>query len=251
MTKTVQPVRRDATDLETRAVGERQVRVVISTRNKDRHGDVVIPRGIDLEPYKANPVVLWNHNWNEPIARATDLQVDDDRVVATVQFPEEGISQSSDEAYGRIKAGIINAASIGFMPKEWHWEDDGAGGETWVVDKSELYEFSFVTIPSNRESLIMERALKHEDGSITLSVEDQAELFRRNMALLSLCRDTPAGDPPLELKDGADAESAFNPEPAAADDEVFVPPKQIGAPAEVRRRLANVRVALAKRRRTH
>lgn len=174
-------VRRAAAELETRAVGDREVRVVISTRNKDRHGDIVEPRGIDIRAFRGNPVVLFNHNWNEPVARATNIEVEDERVVATVQFPDAGVSIRADEVYGLIEAGVVNAASIGFMPREWHFEDQG-GEDVWVVDRCELYEFSFVAIPSNRESLILERAFRHDDGSITLSLDDQAALFAANLA---------------------------------------------------------------------
>ena len=51
---------------------ERQVRVIASTPTLDRMGDVVVAEGIRLTAYRANPVILWNHDPGSPIARCTE-----------------------------------------------------------------------------------------------------------------------------------------------------------------------------------
>ena len=132
----------------------RKVKVVISTEAVDRDGDSMSLAGIDTSYYQKNPVVLWNHNHGVPIAKAENLKVENGKMIADAVFPEKGVSPRSDEIYGLIRAGVINTASIGFMPKDFDRMPDGV----WKVTKSELMEFSFVSIPSNREAVIIERA---------------------------------------------------------------------------------------------
>lgn len=171
---------RKSASVQTKQVEDRQVRVIISTANEDRMGDIVVQEGIDLTAYMQNPVVLMSHNWDMPIARALSVEQEGNQLVALVQFPPAGQLAASDTVYAQIKNGLINAASIGFMPKEWTIEDDGA----FRFLESELYEFSFVAVPANREALILERAAKRPDGSIVLNQDDQQDLLARNLAAI-------------------------------------------------------------------
>lgn len=143
-------------------IGDRQIRVIVSTGSVDRHGDIVEVEGIDLGPYRTNPVVLYMHDHRQPIARCSDMAVNGGRLEATVQFPEPGVSAKSDEIYGLIKAGILSAASIGFLPKEWSYMDDKNPWHGRKFTKSEMIEFSFVSVPANAEALVTERSLEDE-----------------------------------------------------------------------------------------
>ena len=145
---------------EVKAIGARQVRVVVSTGDLDREGDIIQPDGIDTKAYKRNPVILFNHrSYEAPIARAESIGVEGGALVATAQFPEQGVSAKSDEIYGLIKAGLINAASIGFIPTEWKFRDEDRSGWGRVFEKCEMTEFSFVSVPANANAIILERSL--------------------------------------------------------------------------------------------
>jgi HK97 family phage prohead protease len=137
-------------------LGDRQVRVVVSTASVDRAGDIVIPGGIDLSAYKANPIVLWNHDPKTPVARCAEIAVKGDSVEALVQFPPEGDDPDADKLYKRIKNGVVNAASIGFDPTQA--EPIKGGGLKYLA--AELMEFSFVSVPANAEALIVARSAK-------------------------------------------------------------------------------------------
>lgn len=149
------PVTKDA---DTNA-DVRPVRVIVSTASVDRMGDIIVQEGIDLSAYRKNPVVLWAHDPDCPVARAPDIGVVGGKLQATAMFPGEGIDEEADYVYGKIKAGIINAASIGFNPVEWEAIDAKQpwGGQKFV--KSEMLEFSFVSIPANKECLVIGRSL--------------------------------------------------------------------------------------------
>lgn len=141
------------------AIGDREARVICSTGDTDRAGDIVVQDGIDLSAYKANPIVLWGHDTDQPIAKATDIGVVDGRLMATVEFPPIGTSAKADEICALVKAGVVSAVSIGFTPLETEPLDPAnpkKGPQRYL--KSELGEFSFVSVPANKDALTVARA---------------------------------------------------------------------------------------------
>ncbi len=143
---------------KTEPVGERQARVICSTGDVDRAGDIVVQEGIDLSAYKANPIVLWGHDTDKPIAKAIEIGVVDGKLMALVEFPPEGISAKADEICGMVKFGAISAVSIGFNPTEMEPIDKSnpkKGPQKFI--KCELGEFSFVSVPANKGALTVER----------------------------------------------------------------------------------------------
>jgi HK97 family phage prohead protease len=139
-------------------IGPRQIATVTSTENMDRHGEIVVQSGIQLAAFRRSPTVLWNHDSDQPIAKALTIGLEGGKLASLVQFPDEGISDKSDEVYGLIKAGIVNSTSIGFMPIESEPLNprDPYGPQRYK--RVELVEFSFVSVASNREALITGRS---------------------------------------------------------------------------------------------
>jgi HK97 family phage prohead protease len=143
---------------KTEPVGERQARVICSTGDVDRAGDVVVQDGIDLSAYKMNPIVLWGHDTSQPIAKAVEIGIVEGKLMATVEFPPAGISAKADEICGLVKSGVISAVSIGFNPTEMEPIDKSnpkKGPQKYL--KCELGEFSFVSVPANKSALTVER----------------------------------------------------------------------------------------------
>ena len=96
----------------------REIEFVMTNQNKDRDNDIIHTSGIDIEDFLKNPVVLLNHSRDQPIARVKEIKRSDHEMIGVVEFPEEGISVLADETFGLIKAGVLNASSIGFVPSE-------------------------------------------------------------------------------------------------------------------------------------
>lgn len=132
----------------------RCVTVIASTRDVDRQGDIIEVAGIDLRAFKANPVILRDHDPSRPVARASSIGVVAERLQAVAAFPAAGINPDSDQTLGLIRAGVLSGVSIGFIPKKT--QPLGRGGLR--ITESELLEFSFVAIPANAAALIIERA---------------------------------------------------------------------------------------------
>lgn len=138
---------------------KRQVDTICSTGEPDRMGDEVVQTGINLGPYLKNPTVLWGHNADVPIARAIEIGVKNGKLQATVQFPAEGDDEDADWVYSKIRAGIVNATSIGFLPTQYEPRDAKQPWAGLRFLKSELLEFSFVSVPANAGCLIVGRSL--------------------------------------------------------------------------------------------
>ena len=140
-------------------LGARQVRAIVSAGEIDRMGDIVEQAGIQLAAFRRSPTVLWNHDSDHPVARALDIGIEAGKLTALVQFPDEGVSEKSDEVYGLIRAGIINSTSIGFRPLKQPTPLDPSnpyGGLRFT--SVELLEFSFVSVAAQASALITQRA---------------------------------------------------------------------------------------------
>jgi len=154
------------------------VRVICSTEDTDRAGEVVVQSGIDLDAYKRNPVVLFQHDPNQPVARATDIAIEDGRLVATVLFPPAGISAKADEVRGLVKAGILSGVSIGMEPVDTEPMDPNDTRRNAPVRylKSNLLEFSFVSIPANPAALVVARSANRRGAAVVKSLWDCGRL---------------------------------------------------------------------------
>jgi uncharacterized protein len=144
-----------------REQAQRQVIVNVSDEDIDRAGDVVEQRGIDFSAFMAiGGTVLWQHDVQQPVAKCIEMGIVDGKLRAKVQFPDAGVSKKADEVYGLVKAGIINAASIGFSPRESESIDarESYGGAR-RFKKVELIEFSFVSVPCARGATIVARSV--------------------------------------------------------------------------------------------
>lgn len=139
--------------------GDRIVDVICSTGEPDRMGDILVQKGINLKPYGTNPIVLWNHLADVPVARSTEIGVKDDKLQAKVKFPPEGEDEDSDWVYGKIKAGIVNATSVGFIPKSYEPIDPKKPWAGLRFKTTELLEFSFVSVPANAGCVIVGRSV--------------------------------------------------------------------------------------------
>src|SRR5450755_3484892 len=108
--------------LETKSItlaDQRRVKCICSTDERDRTGDVIVQSGIDLTSYRKNPIILWGHSADLPIAKAIEIDVKGGKLRATVQFPDEGDDEDSDWVFNKIKNGIVNATSVGFIPIDY------------------------------------------------------------------------------------------------------------------------------------
>lgn len=121
---------------------------VASTATEDRQGEVVAVEGWQLKNFKENPILLFMHDHNKPLGKATKVWIDKTASKPKMMF-KGFISTATD--YGRaakqlMEEGILNSFSVGFRPLE-------IDGNT--ITKSELYEISLVSVPANPDARLV------------------------------------------------------------------------------------------------
>ena len=134
----------------------RRMTFTISTGSVDRDNDTLDPKGWQLDNYKTNPVVLFAHDYKSlPVAKCVEIKSTEHALVAVAEFMPEGKHPFADTVYDMLKAGFLNATSVGFRAME-HTPNQERKGYDYT--KQELMEFSIVPIPSNQEALVSQRS---------------------------------------------------------------------------------------------
>jgi HK97 family phage prohead protease len=115
--------------------------------NVDQGGDVVL-RGAFSNSLKARvPRLLWQHDMTEPVGRVVSLREDDRGLHG--EYKLSRTSRGSD-AYMLLKDGAIDSMSIGYVPEDQEFDDNGVR----LLKSVSLLEISLVSIPMNEEARI-------------------------------------------------------------------------------------------------
>ena len=126
--------------------GSVMIRGMASTDHSDRAGDVIAAEAWTkggLENFKNNPVILFNHDYDKPIGRATGVNVTKNGLEL-----EAKISKSAPASVCElVKDGVLGAFSVGFKVKDADYlkETDGL-----MIKDAELFEVSVVSVPCNQ-----------------------------------------------------------------------------------------------------
>ena len=116
-----------------------------STNALDRAGDIIEAEAWTkggLENFKNNPVLLFNHDYNRPIGRATGLEVTDKGLEINGR-----ISKAAGEIKDLVKDGVLGAFSVGFRVKDADYMTETDG---YKIKDAELFEVSVVSVPCNQ-----------------------------------------------------------------------------------------------------
>lgn len=138
----------------------RTVTFVFSDGSVDRMGDTVNPDGWDLSEFGKNAVALWCHDsYQPPIGRASNLRVAGGKLIGDIEFMPPEINPFADTIYRMVRAGYLNAVSVGFLPVEYTFSSDKE--RPWGIDfeRQKLLEISVCSVPANPNALVEARAL--------------------------------------------------------------------------------------------
>ena len=128
--------------------------VVASTGEVDRHGDTVAPDGWRLDAYRANPVVLWAHDYRQPaIGRAPAVWRQDGSLLASIEFAPTDFART---VAGLYQQGYQRGVSVGFRPIRFEERRDARSGAFLGIRflEQELLEISAVPVPANGNALL-------------------------------------------------------------------------------------------------
>ena len=126
--------------------GSVMIRGMASTNDFDRAGDTISPEAWakgGLKNFENNPIILFNHDYNKPIGRATGLKVTPNGLEL-----EAKISKSAPESVcDLVKDGVLGAFSVGFRVKDADYLSETDG---YKIKDAELFEVSVVSVPCNQ-----------------------------------------------------------------------------------------------------
>lgn len=125
--------------------GSVNIKGYASTNDTDRAGDVINKEAWEkggLDNFTNNPIILFNHDYNKPIGRATSLETDEKGLKITAN-----LSKSAGDVTNLVKEGILRAFSVGFRVKDADYMESGDG---YLIKDAELFEVSVVSVPANQ-----------------------------------------------------------------------------------------------------
>jgi HK97 family phage prohead protease len=129
--------------------------------------------GADLGRFRGNPVLGYGHSYwgrtNLPIGRVDpeSLMIADRQLSGEIQF-DQG-DEFAREVERKMRAGYLNAVSIGFDVTQWESAEDNywRGG---VATKWELSELSVVPVPMDSNALVTSGRQAGEDDDVLPAV---------------------------------------------------------------------------------
>ena len=117
-----------------------------STTDIDRAGDVV-PKDVwekGIVNYLKNPIVLSQHDHDDPIGRMTEHKIDNKGLWIKARI------SAAAEVFNLIKDGVLTAFSVGFRIMDAEYN---SAANVFVVKELELVEISVVSIPCNQNTV--------------------------------------------------------------------------------------------------
>ena len=163
--------------------GSVMIRGMASTNDFDRAGDTISPDAWSkggLHNFENNPIILFNHDYNKPIGRATGLKVTPKGLEL-----EAKISKSAPEGVCElVKDGVLGAFSVGFRVKDADYLSETDG---YKIKDAELFEVSVVSVPCNQAATFS--LAKSFDSSEEYEAFKKTFTNRVDLASQSLAKD--------------------------------------------------------------
>lgn len=180
------------------------LRVVMASEGRQADGIDLRMSGAQLDRYRGNPVLGYGHSYwgrtNLPIGRVApdSIAVDGTTLAGDLEF--DAGDEFAREVERKMRAGYLNAVSIGFDVTEWESENDNywRGG---VATKWMLTELSVVPVPMDANALVTAGRNQPDDDLFdVVNAFLRDELVRRGMLPVPHLGEAfrPAADPAVE-----------------------------------------------------
>jgi len=142
-----------------------------STKDLDLVNDIVEPTAFNESIKRGLPKMLWQHNRDEPIGVYISAVPDSKGLKVRGKMPLDDTFVSG-RVIPQLKAGSVDALSIGFRIKRSEWDQE-RGIRT--IKEADLHEVSLVTFPANPAARVTGlKGLKDwaEVAPIVLTIKD-------------------------------------------------------------------------------
>ena len=183
--------------------GSVMIRGMASTVDFDRAGDSISAEAWQkggMANFEKNPIILFNHDYDKPIGRATGLKAGPNGLEM-----EAKISKHAHCA-ALIKDGVLGAFSVGFRVKDADYikETDGL-----MIKDAELFEVSVVSVPCNQSatfSLAKSFDSTEEYEEFKKTFTNRVDLAGQSLAKEEVITSSVASDTPKSAEQSADQE---------------------------------------------
>jgi phage head maturation protease len=160
----------------------------------DADGDVLLPQAFDLNRYQKNPIILKNHNYDNPVGYCESISVQGSQILGKIKF---GSTQTCQDVYQLYKDKVLRGFSVGFIPlqevqkgttqfnqlmevliKEYPniFTKEAVNRVDRILTKAELVEISCVAVPNNKEATAIEvKSLENKEEKIAVVDEKNIE----------------------------------------------------------------------------
>lgn len=114
----------------------------------NNHGFRIQLSGLNLDRFKQNPVMLYQHDMERVIGRWENIRIEDNKLLAEAVF-DTGDTLGAEVAR-KVEEGFIKGCSLGLIIEEMVQV-----GEEWMAIRGEVYEASVVSIPSDAGAVVL------------------------------------------------------------------------------------------------
>lgn len=116
--------------------------VLCDSSTINSHGFRIRLEGMNLDRFRSNPVMLYQHDQYNIIGRWENIRIEDGRLMADAKFDSE--DELARTVEGKVERGFLKGCSVGIVIK-----DMVLVGEVYEATGTELMEASIVAIPSD------------------------------------------------------------------------------------------------------
>tara|TARA_S200002703_G_scaffold157676_1_gene166206 strand:+ start:1521 stop:2186 length:666 start_codon:yes stop_codon:yes gene_type:complete len=142
-----------------------QIVAKLTTDSVDRDGEVLIPQGMNTVEFDKNPVLFYNHEYDQPIGKVTRIKRTENAVTGVLEFAQRPEGYEGDFFPSFIEAlvrqDIVKGVSVGFVAESGGSRlaskaDRAKFGPRIkrVFNKWKLLEVSIAPLPANQDALI-------------------------------------------------------------------------------------------------
>lgn len=123
--------------------------VLSDSTNINSYGFRTDLNGLNLDRFRANPVMLYSHDNEKVIGRWENIAIEDGKLTADAVFDTE--DEESKKIAGKVERGFLKGCSIGICIYDMYEDENGI----LTASKSELMEASICAIPSDANATVL------------------------------------------------------------------------------------------------
>jgi HK97 family phage prohead protease len=148
---------------------KKKISFVLSDESRENsRGWSLTLSGGNLERFRNNPVLLYDHNSEHVIGRWENLRIENNQMLAEAVFDEK--DNFALEIKRKVEDGFLKGCSVGLRPIKMKQVD-----EKYYMTQWELLEASIVAVPSDASALVL-----FDENGVRLSETEVREFLKLN-----------------------------------------------------------------------